>query len=247
MQEPTYLILGATGGVGRLLCQRLSKRGANLALAARDPERLQSLAAETGGLPLAVDARHSHEVDGAVAQAVERFGGLDGAVNLVGSILLKPAHLTRPGEWEDLLATNLGSAFHLVRSAAPALRGRGGSIVLVSTAAARVGLPNHDAIAAAKAGVEGLTRSAAATYAGSDIRVNCVAPGLLETPLSERLLRSEASRATSEAMHPLGRIGRPEDVASAIAWLLDAENAWVTGQVLGVDGGLSSVRGRPRG
>lgn len=244
MDEPVYLLLGASGGVGSVLAERLAKRGARLLLAARDVERLDALAARTGGEAQPLDAREASQVQAAVDRCVERFGRLDGAVNLVGSILLKPAHRTREEDWQDVLATNLGTAFHLVRSAAGAMRERGGSLVLVSTAAARVGLPNHDAISAAKAGVEGLARSAAATYASCGLRVNCIAPGLVETPLSERLLRSEASRAASEAMHPLGRVGRPEEIASAIEWLLDPANAWVTGQVIGVDGGLATLRGR---
>jgi NAD(P)-dependent dehydrogenase (short-subunit alcohol dehydrogenase family) len=120
---------------------------------------------------------------------------------------------------------------------------KGGSVVLMSTAAAHVGLPNHEAIAAAKAGVEGLARSAAATYASRGLRFNVVAPGLVETPLSERITSSEAGRKASLAMHPLGRLGEPGEVAGVVSWLLGAESSWVTGQVFVVDGGLSAVRG----
>jgi 3-oxoacyl-[acyl-carrier protein] reductase len=120
----------------------------------------------------------------------------------------------------------------------------GGSIVLVSSAAARIGIANHEAIAAAKAGVAGLTLSAAATYAPRGIRVNCVSPGLVVSGLTQRITSNEASLKASVAMHALGRAGSPEDVASAIAWLLDPEQSWVTGQVLGVDGGLGSLRSR---
>jgi NAD(P)-dependent dehydrogenase (short-subunit alcohol dehydrogenase family) len=246
VQTPRFLVMGASGGIGQVLCERLAKQGASLLLAGRNPERLAALAERTGGEICAVDARAADEVQRAVEQAVQSFGGLEGAVNLVGSLLLKPAHLTRPEDWDDVLATNLGSAFHLVRSASRVLRGQGGSIVLVSSAAAQTGLVNHDAIAAAKAGVEGLARSAAATYAAQGIRVNCVAPGMLRTPLTERLLATSNGLAASQAMHPLGRIGEPDDVASAIAWLLDPGQGWVTGQVIGVDGGLAHLRGRPR-
>ena len=120
----------------------------------------------------------------------------------------------------------------------------GGSIVLVSSAAARVGLPNQEAIAAAKAGVIGLTLSAAATYASRGVRVNCVAPGLVRTPLTARITANESSLKASIAMHALGRVGEPADVAGAIDWLLGPESSWVTGQVLGVDGGLATVRTR---
>ena len=120
----------------------------------------------------------------------------------------------------------------------------GGSIVLCTTAAARTGMANHEAIAAATGGVMGLALSAAATYAPRNIRVNCVAPGLVDTPLAARITSNEGALKASTAMHALGRIGRPEEVASGIAWLLDPANSWVTGQVLGIDGGLGTLRPR---
>jgi 3-oxoacyl-[acyl-carrier protein] reductase len=120
----------------------------------------------------------------------------------------------------------------------------GGSIVLVSSAAARVGLVNHEAIAAAKGGVSGLVLAAAATYARYNIRVNAVAPGLVRTAATESITRNEVSERVSIAMHAAGRLGTPRDVASVMAWLLNPRNDWVTGQVLGIDGGLSTVRTR---
>jgi NAD(P)-dependent dehydrogenase (short-subunit alcohol dehydrogenase family) len=119
---------------------------------------------------------------------------------------------------------------------------KGGSVVLISSAAAMEGLANHEAIAAAKAGIIGLTLSAAASYASMNLRVNAVAPGLIETPLTASLTGNEGARKFSEAMHALGRLGKPEDVARAIVFLLDTANDWITGQVLAVDGGLSRVR-----
>jgi NAD(P)-dependent dehydrogenase (short-subunit alcohol dehydrogenase family) len=121
---------------------------------------------------------------------------------------------------------------------------QGGSVVLVSSAAARIGLANHEAIAAAKAGIEGLALAAAASYAPKGIRVNCVAPGLTRTPLTAKLWQNDLVAKASAGMHALGRLGAPEEIASAIDWLLDAEQGWVTGQVIGVDGGLSRVRSR---
>jgi NAD(P)-dependent dehydrogenase (short-subunit alcohol dehydrogenase family) len=103
---------------------------------------------------------------------------------------------------------------------------------------------NHEAIAAAKAGVVGLALSAAATYARYNIRVNCVAPGLTRTPLTASLTQNEQTLKASSALHPLGRIGEPDEVASAIRWFLSPEQSWVTGQVLAVDGGLSSLQSR---
>jgi Dehydrogenases with different specificities (related to short-chain alcohol dehydrogenases) len=120
----------------------------------------------------------------------------------------------------------------------------GGSIVLMSSCAARLGLPSHEAIACAKAAVQGLTISAASTYAANNIRVNCVAPGLTDTPLASKITGSEPALKASTDMHPLGRIATPDDVAAAVAWLLGPETPFVTGQIVGVDGGLATARSR---
>ena len=113
-----------------------------------------------------------------------------------------------------------------------------------SLAAARTGVPNHAAIAAARAGIIGLTRSAAATYASRGLRINAVAPGLVRTPMTERITENPSASKASEALHALGRLGEPDDVARMICWLLDPLQSWITGQVFGIDGGLSTVRSR---
>jgi NAD(P)-dependent dehydrogenase (short-subunit alcohol dehydrogenase family) len=238
---PAYAILGATGGIGSEVCRRLAAGGARLAIGARDEARLDDLAAGLDATARSLDAADFDAVDAFLGEALERFGRLDGVVNCVGSVYLRPAHLTPAKDLHSVLATNLVTAFAAVRGAARRMK-QGGSVVLISTAAGRTGLPSHEAIAAAKGGVEGLVRSAAATYARAGLRVNAVAPGLVETPATERITSNEAGRAASLSMHALGRLGRPADVASAIVWLLDPANDWVTGQVLAVDGGLGSVR-----
>lgn len=242
---PTALIFGATGGIGSALARRLSAAKWHVALSARGTERLQALGNELGAHTEAADATDPKALDNAFSGACEKFVRLDGVVNCCGSLLLKPAHLTTGEEWSQTINANLTTAFHILRAATPRMmRSGGGSIVLMSSAVAQRGMVNHEAIAAAKAGVIGLAQSAAATYARYNIRVNCVAPGLTRTPLTESLTKNEGSLKASAALHPLARIGEPHEVASAIAWLLDPEQGWVTGQVIAIDGGLSSVQPR---
>ncbi len=239
------MIFGATGGIGSALARQLAARGCQLSLVARDQSRLDALADELHADAFSFDATDSAAVEGCVAEVTEKHGRVDGVVNCAGSLLLKPAHLTTDAEWAAVLGANLTSAFHILRSAtARMMKTGGGSIVLMSSAVAQRGMINHEAIAAAKAGVAGLALSAAATYARYNIRVNCVAPGLTRTPLTQALTKNETSLKMSAALHPLGRIGEPDEVANAIRWFLSPENSWVTGQVLAVDGGLSSVQAR---
>jgi NAD(P)-dependent dehydrogenase (short-subunit alcohol dehydrogenase family) len=241
---PCYLVFGAAGGIGSELCRYLATQEARLVLAGRNEGKLRALAEELHGFAYPLDGTKFEEVDACVEKALQLHTRLDGIACCIGSLLLKPAHATSVEEWGSTIATNLSSAFAVVRAGARAMMNTGGSIVLVSSAAARVGLANHEAIAAAKAGIIGLVLSAAASYAPRGIRVNCVAPGLVHSPLTARLTNNEASLKASLSMHALGRLGEPGDVARAIAWLLSPEQSWVTGQVLGIDGGLASVRPR---
>jgi NAD(P)-dependent dehydrogenase (short-subunit alcohol dehydrogenase family) len=162
-------------------------------------------------------------------------------VNCIGSLLLKPAHTTTDDDFRNTVETNLFTAFSTVRAGAKLLRERGGAVVLFASAAAEIGIHNHEAIAAAKAGVIGLARSAAATYAINNIRVNVVSPGLVRTELTRRIWENSASATASAQLHALGRLGEPEQVASLVSWLLDPESDWITGQVVGIDGGLGHV------
>lgn len=216
--------------------------GGKVFLAGRDAARLEATANELGMPWGTVEATDPDNIDACADAAAAALGGLDGITNCVGSILLKPAHLTSTADWSATIATNLTSAFGCVRAAGRLLKAEGGSVVLVSSAAARVGLANHEAIAAAKAGIMGLVLSAAATYARQKIRFNAVAPGLVRTPLAAGLVASELAEKASIGMHPLGRLGEPGDVARAIVWLLDPAQSWVTAQVIGVDGGLADVK-----
>ena len=237
---PNVLILGATGGIGSALARQLATLGYGLSLAARSSERLDALATELKADAGPVEATDSASVEACVTKAFEQHGRLDGVVNCVGSLLLKPAHSTTDEEWSNVLAANLNSSFYVLRAAASRMmRTGGGSIVLLASAVAQRGMINHEAIAAAKAGVVGLAQSAAATYARYKIRVNCVAPGLIRTPLTEPLTRHEASMKASAALHPLGRIGEPEEVGYVVLMLASDESRFSTGAEWVIDGGIT--------
>lgn len=242
-----HLLIGAAGGIGSALARMLTQRGDTVVLTGRTASDLDVLGEDLDQPWHELDARDFQAVDDAVEAVVAEHGRIDGAINCAGSVVLKPAHLTISDDYESVIATNLTTAFALVRAAAPRMRKQGGSIVLVSTAAVATGIANHEAVAAAKGGVEGLVRSAAATYGARGVRVNGVAPGLVVTPQTQKLVDNERQADASRSMHVLDRFGQPEDVASAIAWLVAPGNDWVTGQVLGVDGGLGRVRTRARG
>jgi len=245
LKERVFLVFGAAGGIGSAVTRRLAGRGARLMLVGRREAPLATLAGETHAEYVMADAKDPDRLRAAVEETLNRHQRLDGVVNCYRTILLKPAHVTSAKEWEETLAVNLSSAFFITQAVVRAFPPEGGSVVLLGTAAARTGLPNHEAIAAAKAGLIGLALSAAATYAAKRIRFNVVSPGLVQTPLSEKITSNEASLKASIHMHPLGRIGQADEVASAVEWFLDPAQSWVTGQVLGVDGGLGSLKGRP--
>jgi NAD(P)-dependent dehydrogenase (short-subunit alcohol dehydrogenase family) len=239
---PVIVVHGATGGIGSALCRHLSAKDVRRIAAGRNPEKFAALATDTGAKPSILEVTQPESVDQCINQAMELLGQIDGVVNCTGSLLLKSAHLTNDAEWAATLDINPGFAFATVRAAASAMIRTGGSIVPVSSAAARTGLADHEAIAAARAGIIGLALSSAASYARRGIHVNFVAPGLVRTPLTERITRSNAALRESLAMHAMGRIGEPAEVASAIAWMPGPAQHRVTGQALGVDGGLATVR-----
>lgn len=221
-----YLIIAASSGIGNSVVEKLTEQGHEIVTTSR-----------SSGYDIELDATDF----AAVEQAFKDAGEIDGVVCCAGSLLLKGAAHTSFDEYMATINASLTTSFATVRAAGKHMR-KGGSVVLVSSAAAMEGLSNHEAIAAAKGGVIALARSAAATYAGNNLRFNVVAPGLTRTNLTAPLTANEMSVKVSESMHALGRLGEPEDVASAITFFLNPENSWITGQVLGVDGGLSRVR-----
>ncbi|MFN4894953.1 MAG: SDR family NAD(P)-dependent oxidoreductase [Pseudomonadota bacterium] len=238
------LIFGGSGGIGRSVARYLAKRDIPFCLAARNEAALIAASQEVGAAGYVVaDTTDLQQVEQAFSSATAILGAVKGVAHCVGSIVLKPAHLTSEAEFMNVVSVNLTSAFLVVRTAARTMT-EGGSVVLFSSAAARVGLANHEAIAAAKGGVIGLTLSAAATYAARGLRFNCIAPGLVETALSEKITSNPSAAAFSTALHPLGRLGQPNDIGALAGLLLSDDAGWITGQVLGIDGGLATIKTR---
>lgn len=224
-----FLVIAASSAVGQAVCQKLEQQGDSVLKTARDSSKITP--------DFILDASDFS----AVEKVFQDAGPLDGVINCAGSLLLKSAHLTSYEEYMATLHASLTTAFAVVRAAGQTMK-QGGSVVLLSSAAALTGLANHEAIAAAKAGIIGLAQSAAATYANYHLRFNVIAPGMVESPLSQAIIANPLALNASKAMHALGRIGQPDDIARAALFLLDPENSWITGQVLGVDGGLSKIR-----
>jgi NAD(P)-dependent dehydrogenase (short-subunit alcohol dehydrogenase family) len=248
MSPSVVIVTGATGAIGAETARRLVAAGWQVALIGRDGTSLDALADELGSSarPFVAEATESASLDSAVGRVTEELGAPGGLVHAVGSTLLKPAHAISDADFDTVIATNLTSAFYALRAFVRAVpRGAPGSAVLFSTAATQIGLVNHEAIAAAKGGVDGLVTAAAATYASRGIRVNAVRPGLVRSSLTRRLVENEATLRASEAMHPLGRVGDAADVAGLVAFLLSADAAWITGQHIAADGGLSGIKPPP--
>ena len=237
------LITGASGGLGQAMVRELRQTGWTVAPVGRDRGRLQA-ALGSDGLCIEADVSTPDGARAAVDQCQRELGIPTALAHCAGTTLLAPLHRTPPESYRACLSANLDSAFFMLGAFVDALREarQPGAAVLVSSVVARMGVANHEAIAAAKAGVEGLVRSAAATYAPSRIRVNAVAPGIMDTPAVARMIGSDASRAGAAKQYPLPGIGAPADLARLMAWLLSDQAGWITGQVWAMDGGFSSIR-----
>jgi NAD(P)-dependent dehydrogenase (short-subunit alcohol dehydrogenase family) len=236
-------VLAPRSTIAQAVVKQLQEEGAQIACIGRS---LEGIDVDQYAFAAECDLTDFNAVDEAVGQAQEACNGLTGLANFAGSMLLKPAHLTTRREYDDTLEANLATAFAAVRAAGKHMAKSSGSVVLISSAAGAYGMPNHECIAAAKGALESLARSAAATYAQRGMRFNVVAPGLVDTNLSQKIVSNEASRKVSESLHPLGRIGAADEAARAVCWLLHPQQSWITGQTLGVDGGLSRVQPRPK-
>ncbi len=236
------LIYGGSGGIGSATARALRARGYELHLVGRGEEKLAAVAHELSATFTSGDVM---DREGLLRVTREAGESLDGLVYAVGTINLKPLHrLTEADFLQDFRVNALGAAL-AVQAAVPALKKAPGtpSVVLFSSVAAQQGFTFHASMGMAKGAVQGLTLALAAELAPK-IRVNAIAPSLTRTTLAAGIVSNEAMATTIAGLHALQRLGEPEDIASAAAYLISSDAAWITGQVIGIDGGRSTIRAK---
>jgi NAD(P)-dependent dehydrogenase (short-subunit alcohol dehydrogenase family) len=226
MKGKNIVIIGGNSGIGKALADQLSEAGANLFLYSKSG-----------------NGTHTLDVTKDFDQIPDLPEVIDGLVYCPGTINLKPFHRIAISDFQNEMDVNFFGAVRVLQACLKALKkSDSASVVLFSTVAVQTGMGFHAGIASAKGAVEGLSRSLAAEWAPSKIRVNTIAPSLTDTPLASNLLSTPEKKEASDKRHPLGRIGAPEDLANAAFYLLSNNSSWMTGQILHLDGGMSSIK-----
>ena len=232
------VIIGTTGSIGSSLARSLVESGDQVHLAGRDEASLSELANELNSTYTTCDVLEENFSDKIINDLKDEQ--INGLAYCVGSIDLKPLKLTKKSDFMQSFNLNLISATEVIKTLADNLKKNKGSVVLFSTVAVKQGFPNHAIVSSAKGAIEGLTLALAAEFA-PNVRVNCIAPSLTNSKISNFLLKNEKMAESIAKMHPLKRIGEGDDSASVAKFLLTDDSSWITGQILGVDGGRSSV------
>ncbi len=241
--KPVALVTGASRGIGKAIARRLAEDGFDLAICGTRQETIQAaadeIAAATGAKVEArqVDVTDREQIQGFVRETAASFGRLDVLVNNAGVTRDNLAMRMKPEEWDAVIATNLTAVFHACQAALkPMMKARAGRIVNISSVVAGMGNPGQANYCASKGGVEAMTRSLAREIGARGITVNAVAPGFIETDMTAEL--GEEARGKLAAQAPLGRLGKAEDVAAAVAFLAGPDAGYITGHVLHVNGGM---------
>lgn len=227
-----YIIVGGSSGIGFEITKQLSEAGNHITVLSRNKNELASL----------TNVEHvEYDVTSGSTPPIN-LDSIDGFVYCPGTINLKPFHGLKTGDFQTDFEVNvLGAVKTLQSIIKPLKRNKNASIVFFSTVAVQQGMPFHSSVAASKGALEGLTRSLAAELA-PDVRVNCIAPSITDTPLASRILSSEDKKEHSGKRHALNRVGTAKEVAKMATFLLSDDSSWMTGQIIGLDGGMSSVR-----
>tara|TARA_B100000029_G_scaffold392561_1_gene389586 strand:- start:124 stop:837 length:714 start_codon:yes stop_codon:yes gene_type:complete len=235
-----YIIAGASGVLGSAIAEDLSKNN-ELFLIGRDKEKLLKMSEKYDCKYEIIDLNNpipQREFKNVIDPDVE----IKGLINCIGSILIKPLHGTSIEEYNDVINTNLFSSFYFLSTFAK--RMKNGSALFFSSVAASLGLSNHEVISAAKSGIEGFVRSAAATYSKDNLRINAIAPSIMDSNMSNKILSTEQAIEISKSMHPIPKIGTYNDILPVVRWLMSNDADWVTGQTINIDGGLSKIKPR---
>jgi NAD(P)-dependent dehydrogenase (short-subunit alcohol dehydrogenase family) len=242
------LITGAGSGIGRACALAFAREGARVILVGRTRAKLEQVAGEIGDKAFVcpADISRASEIDRAVGASIARFGSLHILVHSAATLIAGTADSHTEAEWDTTFNANVKGTWLLFRAALPHLRAAGGgSVINISSAVGLVGARNRLAYSASKGAVTLMTKSMALDHAAENIRVNCICPGIVETELvSEFITKApdpEAARKQRVGLHPLGRFGKPEDVAHAAVFLASDEAAWVTGAAFPIDGGYTAI------
>jgi len=226
MKGKNIVIVGGNSGIGQAVVQILKEQGANLFLYSKSGEGTEAL-----------DTSKDFESIPNLPEVI------DGVVYCPGTINLRPFHRISIADFQQELDVNFLGAVRVLQACMKGLKKSDqASVVLYSTVAVQTGMGFHSGISSAKGAIEGLTRSLAAEWAPAQIRVNAIAPSLTDTPLASSLLSTEEKKEASSKRHPLGRIGTPKDIAASTVFLLSPQSSWMTGQILHLDGGMSSLK-----
>jgi NAD(P)-dependent dehydrogenase (short-subunit alcohol dehydrogenase family) len=245
------LVTGATSGIGKATALRFAEAGANVVAVGRDTDALAQLRQTLGEaqcLTIAADASLEPEIDRVVAEALEKFGGIDVLVNAAGHISSGTIENTTLSAWDAMMGINLRAPFLLMQRASSSLSERRGSVVNVSSVTGLRAFPGVLAYCVSKAGLDQLTRCAALELAPKGVRVNAVNPGVVVTEIHKRGGMSEEQYESflehSKTTHPLGRVGQTSEVAELIYFLASERASWITGATYSIDGGRSQTCAR---
>jgi NAD(P)-dependent dehydrogenase (short-subunit alcohol dehydrogenase family) len=237
------IITGGGSGIGKAIAMAFVREGAKVVIAGRDSKRLDRAAAEIGPDCLAVsaDVSNADSVEKLVSATVERFKQINVLVNNAAVLLPGTAESISEEDFDQTFNINVRGLWLLSRAVLPHMRATGGgSIINIGSVLSLLGARNRVAYSASKGAVMAMTKAMALDHAAENIRVNCIAPGIVATEMVEKFNTDEAARRQREAMHPMGRFGQPEEVASAAVFLASDESGWTTGSVITVDGGYSA-------
>jgi meso-butanediol dehydrogenase / (S,S)-butanediol dehydrogenase / diacetyl reductase len=241
--KKTVIITGGGSGIGKAIAVAFAREGAKVVIAGRDSKKLESTAAEIGGecFGVTADVSSAADVQKLVSAAIDRFQSINILVNNAAVLLPGTAESLSEEDFDQTFNINVRGLWLLSRAVLPKMRAAGGgSIINIVSVLSLVGARNRVAYAASKGAVMAMTKAMALDHAAENIRVNCIAPGIVATEMVEKFNTDQAARRQREAMHPMGRFGQPEDVGSAAVFLASDESRWTTGSVMTIDGGYSA-------